>query len=142
MVTQNYFSQTKQVDSLKLLLNTTKEDTEKILIRNLIGEQAGINRISYWDSIKISCEQLLSRKENKAVINTTNILLSTVYNNIGYFAERKGDIALALKSYNVSLNISESLNDKEGIAGTQNNLALLYWQQGDLNASLPRVRSG
>ncbi|MGZ4117628.1 MAG: hypothetical protein ACXVPY_09110, partial [Bacteroidia bacterium] len=52
------FAQNENLDSLKLLLKTTKADTLKIRLVAEIGEAENIVRIGYWDSIANSAQKL------------------------------------------------------------------------------------
>ena len=46
----------ENLDSLKQVAKITKNDTLRIQILKTVGEEEGIFRIGYWDSLRLECE--------------------------------------------------------------------------------------
>jgi len=120
------------VDSLKLALKTTKNDTTKCVILAQLAETASDEE---WPVFN---ERLKDIAEfNLNAISKKNSLykfyskhLASAYNNIGYLAEVKSDYLKALEYFNKCIKIQEENDDKIGIANTYNNIGVIYYKQG------------
>ena len=62
--------------------------------------------------------------------------LVALYNLMGLCYDTPGNLDLALKSYNESLNLAREFNDKVGEAKALGNLGLIYYTRGDLDNAL------
>ncbi|MBK7816262.1 MAG: hypothetical protein IPJ60_01165 [Sphingobacteriaceae bacterium] len=56
-----------EIDSLRAVLKKTNfNDTSRISLQLAIGEMEGVYRLSFWDSLKVECENKLnSAKPNE-----------------------------------------------------------------------------
>jgi two-component system, NarL family, sensor histidine kinase UhpB len=124
------FSQTKEIDSLKLALAKAKDDTIKINLLNLLGK-ASMNTSDFEkglqycnDAAAISQMLNFSRGLSKAYTTT-----STIYYRQGNFSE-------ALEKGEAALKISEKTGDQSGIAGICQNMGYYYESLGNYPLSL------
>jgi len=132
--------QQSEIDSINRVINHVKHDS--ILAASYVS-LSEIMYIRNLDTLKylndkasaIAKKNLLLKLNEDEIIAFKNILSSAV-NNIGYFYHIKGDLDKALTNYQVSLGLSEELDDKEGIAMAFINIGALYQGQGDIINSL------
>ncbi|MBV6461924.1 MAG: Photosystem I assembly protein Ycf3 [Flavobacteriales bacterium] len=124
------YPQKTTLDSLNQKLIFAKHDSTKIRLKYEIGEMEQVFRITYWDSLKISCEKnldTLGRDKLFFVRYYPNVL-----NNLGFILDNQGNIEESLKYYNKSLYYRKKYGDKKGIAGSLNNIANVYDNLGDI----------
>ncbi len=127
-------AQNATVDSLKLLLNNSKQDTIKLRILFLLTEECELNEIMTFanPALKIVNQNLnnknnLSSNELKNIIN----LKGHIYSNIGFYYENEGNLIVALKYYDTSLIAFNKINYTVGIIST-------YIALGALNANIQK----
>lgn len=130
-------SQDSQLDSLKNILSSAKEDTNKLAILNVLIES--INEDEIWSKYNdqlgpLAQKLMLGNKE--AVKKTARKHYATYLNNKGYLFHNLGDITQALDYFHQSLKVQEELGDKMGLAYSLNNLGVIYNNQGDLVRAL------
>ncbi len=117
----------QNIDSLKLALKNTKEDTVKVNI--LIEIIDAIDDDSIWPTYndelqKISEKLLLS--SNEKLKQKGKKSLGEVFNNLGYLYDNQKNISKGLEYYYKALKIAEETNDKPSILSILNNIGLAY----------------
>ncbi len=159
------FSQTNKVDSLLSIINSNKHDTLKILAKAELGEELGILRVGYWDTIANEAKKFKLKTTEAHSINNIGLIsrmnndnekamsyyyksiklfdelddligVGNTYNNLGFLYENQGNISKALDCYFESLKHREKADDKRGIAESYNNIGFLYRDQGDTAKAL------
>jgi len=121
----------QDLDSLKRVAKVTKNDTLRIQILKTVGEEEGIFRIGYWDTLRMECETKLETcAESKKLFFQK--YQSLFINNVGYVADEQGDLKLAIASYKQSAEICKNINDKIGLAKALNNIGSVYKDIGDV----------
>jgi sensor histidine kinase YesM len=135
-VQKGFAEKNKELDSLNNLLKKAKDDTTKIRIRYDFGHYSNINRIGYFDSIKIDCEKLLKTSKDRSTKEVINYFLGYSLIKIGYFYNLHSDIPKSLEYYFNSLKIMEGIEFKQGIANALNNIGSIYNTQGDFSNAL------
>lgn len=124
------FSQNAKIDSLRNVLKTAKEDTNKVKTLNTLSSV--YSRMSnYYTSQKYAEEALsLSKKINFKIGEAKSHSL------IGIMNERQGNYSKAMESYLASLKILEELNDKAGISSCYLNIGNVNKGQGKYSEAL------
>ncbi|MDX2172097.1 MAG: tetratricopeptide repeat protein [Bacteroidota bacterium] len=117
-----FYSQTQEIDSLKILLNLSSNDTNKIKILNKIGA-AAIYNDSYDTARKYA---LISKSISEKISFKTG--LSRAYDILGNINYFDGNYSESLEYNLKSLKIKEDLKDKKGIANSYNNIGNVYYQ--------------
>ena len=117
-------SQSKQIDSLKLIISNNIEDSNKV--NNLLLLSKYYFSINPTQSIKF-CE------EAKAISNklkyTKGLALS--HKNIGIANYMQSKYVEAIQNWNISLEIYKGLEDKIGQSNILSNLGAIYFNQAD-----------
>jgi tetratricopeptide (TPR) repeat protein len=126
----SYFSQTREIDSLKTLLKAPKDDTTKVTILSNLSKDYMylddfINAIEYSNESKILSERMGYKKG-----------LVIALSDLGLIYKRFGQIEKALDSYFNALKISEGIKDKEHASIILNNIGVIYETQGSLEKAL------
>lgn len=125
----------EDLDSLKGVAKATKNDTLRIQILKTVGEEEGIFRIGYWDTLRLECElKLKNCPESKKYFFQK--YRSLFINNVGYVADEQGDLKLALESYKKSAEICKEIDDKIGYSKALNNIGSVYDNIGDVANSI------
>lgn len=130
------FAQNSEVDSLKKVLKTLKDDTNKVYLLNKIARH--YNLMSNHDSSffyarknKLLAEKLLTVFSEPGLMHTAlqrGIAMS--YNVMGLNYTFMGDYPKALNNLNTYLEISERIYDKKAIASAYGNIGNIYYEQG------------
>ena len=123
-------AQNKKIDSLKILLKTAKEDTNKANILSDLSWR--LKNIGNYDTALQYANTALSLSEK---LNFKRGL-SAARNGIGLVYFYKGNYAEALKNYFIGLKIREELGDKKAVAYTYGNIGNVYNKQGNYVAAL------
>jgi tetratricopeptide (TPR) repeat protein len=122
-------AQQNKIDSLLILLKTTKEDTAKVKIfNNLFLEYEFSDDEKAKKYLNEALDLSLKKKFKKELANT--------YILFGYFAEDKGEYAEALNYYFSSLKIRKVIGDKKGVAESYNNRGNVYSKLGSFSEAL------
>ncbi len=122
-------SRSTRIDSLKKVLRTAKEDTNKV---NTLNALVWEFKFSNPDTSLILIDQAAIVAEK---INFKKGLANALRNKGGYNLD-KSNYPEALKFYFESLSISETLNDKTGMAKTLGNIGIVYRVQADYPKAL------
>jgi len=118
--------QNKTVDSLKRVLQSQKEDTNKVNTLNAISTVL-TDSVKYNEALKYANEALgLSEKINfKSGQAKTYKIIASIY-------EFRGDYVTSRNNYLLGKKIYEELKDKSRVADFTNSIAVLYYREGDL----------
>lgn len=136
-------AQQKTIDSLKTLIESSREDSVKVKSLIFYGEviysempDSAFN--SFLIARKIAEENLAQpeiRKDKQASFIFSKYLADAFY-DLGYLALAKGDVPSGLEYYHQSLKIRENTfsptdnsRDRHGIAQTLNDIGLIYHKQ-------------
>src|SRR5882724_4215163 len=117
------------VDSLKSLLPSSKEDTLKV---NLLFQ---ISRFYLSTEPKSAIPFSTQAKELSAQLNYQKGL-AVSYKFIGLAYYQQSQYIEAMDNWNHSLEVFQKMNDKVGIANLQNNIGVIYKDQGNDSKAL------
>ncbi|HWY38658.1 MAG TPA: tetratricopeptide repeat protein [Bacteroidia bacterium] len=126
------FTQNLKIDSLKKILDTDKEDTNKVIHLNSLSRQ--YFNIGSYDSTLRCANTALQIAGQLAPVYKRGI--AGAYNNMGIVYWYEADYPKALEYDFKALKIVEELHDKKGLAKSFGNIGLVYWNQGDLPKAL------
>lgn len=130
LLTNECFSQRKQVDSLSKLLPQQKQDTGKVMILNSLA-------IAYWEMLNHDSAMYFAKKGldisrqagfKKGEASSLHIIATQLAD--------KGNKARALELYLQALKINENLGEFNGMSRNLNNIGIIYQQQGGFTAAL------
>ncbi len=117
-------SQDATLDSLKIILESSGEDTVRVKVLNSISEQlyrtTPSDAIVYGNLARMLAEKLNYQKG-----------LAYALKNLGLAHYFKGEYVEVLDNWLRSLEIFESLGDKLGVGNITNNIGAVYFSQGD-----------
>ena len=128
--------QGKTIESLKYVLANAKHDTIKVKLLSELSEVCEIIEIEKY------AEPCVNLFEQESIINYVKKnkqflkYLSGAHSNLAYFAQNKGEVAVALRHYKICLSIDESINDLYGKASTLNNIGRISEDLGDIKHAL------
>jgi tetratricopeptide (TPR) repeat protein len=130
-----HLSAQNKIDSLRTLLKTDKEDTNKVIHLNkvcrgyiIIGEFD--KGLPYSKQASVLAQSLRFKKGE-----------AQSYNNIGNIFWYQGNYPEALKNHLTALKIREEIKDKQGVAYSYGNIGNVYWTQGNLPEALDSLLS-
>jgi tetratricopeptide (TPR) repeat protein len=126
----NAYAQNKQIETLFGMLETAKEDTQKVKILNDLNKKLrSVGK--YDDALKYANEgkELSEKLKYKKG-------LATSYNNIGMVKYLQGYYSEALSNYFNSLKLWEELSDQKNIAYLNIAIAVVYDLLGNYPESL------
>jgi tetratricopeptide (TPR) repeat protein len=137
-------AQNNAIDSLKLKLKNTKEDTTRVQVYlelgTLIYQVNAQKAIDFWTQASKICQLHLvnSKATNSELKNRSFYLigLATAMSNKGQIYDMQGDNINALLFDFKSLKLWEGLKDTLGMATCFNNIGLVYNNQGDILKAL------
>jgi len=123
LVSLNSFSQDHEIDSLINAVQSFPDDTGKVNRLNLVSKK-------YFSS---DPDKTITYGQQAADLATKldfkpGLALANKNIGIGYF--NKGDYINALKFYENSLAIFQSIGDKRGVANIYSNMGNIYYNQG------------
>ncbi|MBS1634850.1 MAG: tetratricopeptide repeat protein [Bacteroidetes bacterium] len=130
------FGYAQNTDSLKQVLKTTKNDTLRIQLMRWIGENEGIFRVSYWDTLRRVCEEMIPKAASPKEKFFYQQNLANAINNMGYVSDEKGITTDALEYYKKSLAIYAEIHDSLGLGIEFMNIGALYEEQGNIPSAL------
>ena len=119
-------AQQSLVDSLLSVLETAKEDTNKVNILYELSEVCDEADILKYAQQSLALAEKLNYKKGMA----------NAYNNVGFVYDSQGQSQKGLEYYMKSLQLHEELKNKEGIAATLTNVGSIYNYQGQIEKSL------
>jgi len=120
------FSQTREIDSLIVLVKITKEDKVKAVLLYQLSEIC-----EEEDILKFATQgfELAQKSHYKK-------LMANCANNIGYHYQNRSENNKSLEWHYKSLKFFEEINDKSGIAVTLTHISLIYFNQGNMPKAL------
>lgn len=126
------YSQNRTIDSLKNLVSTQKEDTNKVNILNELSWQLLLNNYpdkaeKYIDEATSLAVKLKFRKGEGVATNNLGIVYQTKYN-----------YAAALKYYYKSLKINEEIGYLRGIAFSNQSIGAIYSVQESFTEAIDK----
>jgi serine phosphatase RsbU (regulator of sigma subunit)/Tfp pilus assembly protein PilF len=119
------------LDSILPLYHKANHDSIRLRLLNYIVENC--NDDAVWPRYN---EYMLFTVEKGDNSKFYLIYKAAAFNNIGFNADSKGNIAKAIEYFNKALKIREQAGDKQGIAESINNLGTLYSYQYDTSAAI------
>jgi len=127
------FCQTREIDGLKNLLSNTKNDTIKINTLNQLAELSVYSLGDDTSAMNYANEALdLSEKLN------FKRGMRDAYNKMGYAAQIQDNYLEAIRLFNLSLKLSNKINDKWGMAYAHLELAKCFFE-GDRTEKLQNL---
>ena len=124
------YGQMAQIDSLQNLLDTHPDrDTLRVILLKEIGYRyytIDISETEHYAKEILSLSKELEFEKGQAFGHQ----LMGVYYSI------RGEYAMAMESYLIALGIQQRIGDLKGKAGNLNNLAGIYYYQGDVEKAL------
>jgi tetratricopeptide (TPR) repeat protein len=132
------YSFCQNIDSLKIALKKANHDTTRCKLLNSLIDAEPDDDIwpLYNEELKKLTEKKLETDLNPDQKKYYLKHLANSLNNIGYLANKHGDIKKAIDYYHRSLKIQEKIEDKIGIANSFINIGSIYDKQGDNNKAL------
>jgi tetratricopeptide (TPR) repeat protein len=134
-------SQTKQIDSLKLVLKTAKQDTNKLKALNSLSWALYIQNMD--TAILLSTQALNAANSilTSSTFSSQNVkevkkCKGKSYNQLGIFSYFKGNYADALENYKKAIAVWGEADFKKGQAKTLTNMGAIYLSQGDYGKAL------
>jgi tetratricopeptide (TPR) repeat protein len=127
------YAQQKQIDSLKQVLKTAKEDTNKVKTLNTLCER--LNMEGSFDTVLILAKQALQ------LAKKTNFKKqeARAYGGLGNAYYGQGDLPEALKNHLTALKIREEIGDKKGISNSYSNIGNVYNSQSNYPEALKNL---
>ncbi|MGZ3865935.1 MAG: tetratricopeptide repeat protein, partial [Bacteroidia bacterium] len=123
-------AQTKEADSLKLVLKTIKADTNKAILLNKIARNNFL--VGQYDS---SFKYAILGKDLSLKLHYDRGL-GNAFNHLGNICLGRGNFEDALKNYDTSLTYRKKINEVKNIATSYNNKANAYKYLGKLPEAL------
>jgi tetratricopeptide (TPR) repeat protein len=127
----------QNIDSVKLVLKTAKDDTTKLTILSFLIENIADDQVwpLYNEEVYKLSEKLV-QDQNELVRKKGKKGLADATQNMGFACELKGKIFEALDNYSHGLKLQEELGDKGGVANALNSIGNIYSQQGNITKAL------
>jgi tetratricopeptide (TPR) repeat protein len=128
-------AQTRQIDSMFLVLKNTTADTQKINLLNKLSWEL-INTGHYDTAMQcaVAANSLAKKIDFKKGIAYS-------HNYIGVVHKEQGKYPEALKNHFACLKILEEISDKKGMARSYNNIANIYFFQKNFKEALKIYRT-
>jgi len=130
LVNFEVYAQETKLDSLIRVLETAKEDTNKVKVLYRISDMLR-SKYQYEKAMEYTQKSLqLSQKlDFKKYIANNYGVLGIIYTNLGNYNE-------SLAYHQRSLAIKEKLSDKQGISNSYNNIGDVYYQLSNYSEAL------
>jgi serine phosphatase RsbU (regulator of sigma subunit) len=122
------FAQNTEVDSLLIVLNTTKNNTNKV---NVLLKLAEINGLKYGkieNAIRYNTQALELSKQLQS-----DTLLYKSYTSIGIIYSVKGDYIKAIDNFNFAFHKAKLINSLAAEASCLSNIGTVYRNMGSLS---------
>ena len=130
------YAQNKEIDSLKLIIKMSPDDTSKVFLLNKVARLYFLrgeydSSLYYSKKIAFLSQTLVAKNPKPGLLNfAAQRGIGMSYNVIGLTYSSMGDYHLALNNFNSFLEISQKINDKKGIASAYGNIGNVYHEQG------------
>ena len=126
------FAQNPKMDSLKNLIKTDKEDTNKVTHLNTLA-RLYFNTGSYDSTLSCANAALKISQQLNPVYKKG---VGDAYNNMGIVYSYQANYSQALEYNFKALKLMEELGDKKGTAKCMGNIGYVYWNQNEFNKAL------
>ncbi len=130
------FAQNKKLDSLKAVLGTENEDTNKVntltALSWTLSHLGNLNESIQYGKDALSLSEKLSFKKG----------IGNAYKNIGIVYRLQGNYPEALKTFLICFKIREETGDKKGIADCYSKIGMIYMLLGNYSESLKNHFAG
>ncbi|MGP8217134.1 MAG: tetratricopeptide repeat protein [Bacteroidia bacterium] len=124
------FAQNNAIDSLRNVLQTEPDDTNKVNTLNNLSEK--LEKAGKYDSSFIHANRAKELAEKVGFKKG----IASAYRIIGIVDEDKGNYPSSLENQNKALAINSEINNKIGIASNLGNLGNVYEDQSDYQKAL------
>jgi hypothetical protein len=124
-------TQTYNIDSLKQILSTDLQDTNRIWALNNLGRN-----IPNSDTTLLLAEQAIALSRKVGFKKGE----AEAYNNIAHWFNQKGNYPKALEYYLSSIKLSESINYEAGLNRSFNSISTVYLYLRDYATSISYAR--
>lgn len=136
----NAFSNTEKIDSLLIVANSNVHDTIRIKTLQEIGNSY-IRSIPdtafiYFQKAADLSETLIQKEKDEVVVKTAKFQYSLAVYKLATIYYHKGELNKALELNNKSIEISEEIDDKLGMASSLNFIAVIFYVQGEIDKAL------
>jgi len=122
----------KKADSLKNIIQTTKQDTTKIRAIIELAKEIGYRNA---DSAILLYEKAQKLAYQKTGSNVGKNLEALALHKMGNFYLGLNNLDAAMEQYNACIEIREETGDKVGLADILNNIGIIYTYKGDMKKS-------
>ena len=141
LAAQNLFSQNSETDSLLKVLQTQKEDTNKIRLLNELSYKLILTddydkAMKYSNDAIMISEKLIQQASDVPLLISIKKAKANTYHNMGIVQRNKADYNSALDFYSKALAIRIEINDEKGIAASYNNMGNVYGNKGNYDKAL------
>ena len=131
-------AQNKEIDSLKLALQNSNNDTLKA---NILSALTSIAPDGEWedynDLLKNLCEDKIKTLPKTQIdFKTYQKYYAASLDNLGLIYSNKSDLPKAMEYFREGLKIQEEIGDKSGIATSLNGIGVVYDSQGNIPKAL------
>jgi tetratricopeptide (TPR) repeat protein len=123
-------AQTHKIDSLKNVLKTEKEDTNKVQTLNSLADK--LRRISKYDSSMLIAGQALDLATKLEFESG----IGSAHNTIGNYYSYQGIFSKALSNYQEGLDAFQKVENKIGISFCCNGMGNIYNEEGSYPKAL------
>jgi tetratricopeptide (TPR) repeat protein len=135
------YPQSRQTDSLKLVLKTAKQDTHKLKALNslswaLYSQNMDTAVLLSNQALDAANFLLASSSLPTEIIRGIKRCKGKSYNQLGIFSYFKGNYKDALENYKKAIAVWEEAGFKKGKAQTLSNVGAIYLSQGDYSKAL------
>ena len=120
-------AQNKQIDSLKQIIISTKEDSTRVKSLNLLSRQFYLAG-NYAEALK-HAEQALMLVDKMPNKKRALIFAARAHNHIGNIYYSEGNLPGALQHYLDALVTMEGIKDKKAMAASYHNIGNVYLSQ-------------
>lgn len=123
-------SQKKKIDSLKYVINTTKDDSLKVNALMLWDYMIYLSDPELDYELNVQIAQVCLQNLNKDLSTSRRAYfkkeLSFAYNNIGIYFQNLGDYLRSLDYFEKNLELSLEIDNQRGIVNSYNNMGNSY----------------
>ena len=140
-------SQSRIIDSLKLALSNSKNDTASLLLILTWGQQVYSqdpdSSLVLWKKAKDLAENNLAKlSTSQQTYGVFKRYLGETLYNFGSYYFAKGDNVNALEYYHKSLKLDEEVGNKIGMAASLNGIGTVYNSLGDISKTMLYYEKG
>ena len=131
-------AQSHNVDSLKMALKKNENDTDRCsILSDLVEVVSYEESIPFNDSLLALCFRKL---KNSSIRNRESYVykyfLAIAYTNKAIYYKTDSDLSSALVFFNKGLELRKEINDSTNMAGSLNEIGLIYSEKGEGKTAL------